>query len=71
MTRSPERGLDAGWFKMAATYFIGLWNFRRQISVGRGAGWRQINEILSGAREFCYGKLCLPPFDSTTKVKNM
>lgn len=60
MTRWRERGLDAHWLKMAAICLIGLYNFRRQISVGRDGGWREINEALSGAREFCYGKLCLP-----------
>ncbi|KAF9793640.1 hypothetical protein SFRURICE_001999 [Spodoptera frugiperda] len=48
MTRWRERGLDADWLKMAAICFIGLENFRRQISVGRDAGWREINEALSG-----------------------
>lgn len=60
MTRWRERGLVAHWLKMAAICLIGLENFRRQFSVGRDAGWREIIETLSGAREFCYGKLCLP-----------
>lgn len=42
---------------MAASCFIGSENLRRQISVGRDAGWREIIEVLSGALEFCHGKL--------------
>lgn len=59
MTRWRERGLGADWLKMAANNMIGSENFRRQISVGRGAGWREINAALSCALDFCYGKLYL------------
>lgn len=53
MTRWRERGLGVHWLKMAANYLIGRVDFRRQISVGRGAGWREINVALSGGFEFC------------------
>lgn len=71
MTRWRERGLDADWLKMAAICLIGLEDFRRQISVGRDAGWREINEALSGAREFCYGKLCLPRLASVCFMRTI
>lgn len=71
MTRWRERGLDAHWLKMAAICLIGLEYFRRQISVGRDAGWREINEALSGAREFCYGKLCLPRLASVCFMRTI
>lgn len=63
MTRWRERGLGAHWWKMAANSLIGSPEFRRQFSVGGDAGWRETNEALSGAHEFCYGNenSCLPP----------
>lgn len=64
MTRWRERGIDGDWLKMAAYRTIGSGKFRRQISVGRQTGWRETNVVLSGAREFCEGKLCLARFVS-------
>lgn len=61
MTRWRERGLVSDWSKMAAIALIG-WSilggkFRL---VDQPDGGKQMR--LSGAHEFCCGKLCLAPF---------